>query len=111
MCDKACQGIFGNIGPKGTVENLTLDHCTISANNSYAIGGIAGLSEGNVSMCNLTKNVTITGPGSQIGGIVGWMSDGSISYCESYATIDNVSNEAGGIVGYCQPSKGAMCSI
>jgi hypothetical protein len=76
-------GLFGNIGPGGTVKNLSLTDVSISGHN-YFTGGIAGKSEGPIDNCQVSGSIQSTGyttvttgqglyadPDTEIGGIVG----------------------------------------
>lgn len=79
-----CVGLFGS--NSGTITNLTLADCDISASSSNEaimyLGSIVGLNNGTVSLC-ATKNVLTGYFNTYVGGVVGYQSSGSISNCYS----------------------------
>ena len=96
-----CQGLFGRTDG-ATIQNITLADTRITGYNGT--GGIVGYSEGTVSDCHVTADVTLHAvqSGAYIhGGIVGY-NIGTVSYCTSAATLTNTNGGSGygGIVGY-----------
>lgn len=90
-------GLFGYIGEKGTVQNLTLDSSTIIGPGYDYIGAVAGENFGAVENCHVTGSVNITGSGNTIGGVVG-VNRGTVTGCSSSASVP-FSYNAGGVVG------------
>ena len=91
-------GLFGVVGPGGTVKNLGLDGVDIKGEGGVdrsAIGGIEGINFGTMENCYVTGNVT--GKPDSAGGIAG-NNFGTIENC---FTTCNVSGDrrVGGIVG------------
>lgn len=60
-------------------------------------GGIAGYTSGNVEKCVNEGSVTVSA--NQVGGIVGYLYDGTVSSCLNLGRVSGSSN-AGGIIGY-----------
>ncbi len=94
-------GLFAGIG--GYVHNLTLNGTMDIGGYS---GGLAGIARNNARIDSVTSNVNITGTGSALGGIVGWVQDsGSVTFtnCTNNGTItcNHATANAliGGIVG------------
>jgi len=95
-------GMFGYIGAGGTIENLGLIDCSITAMS--LVGGIAGTNYGTIQNCYVTG--TVTGS-NYIGGIAGQNGMGGvqaqIKNCYSTATVTATLNtsdsQTGGIVG------------
>ena len=88
-------GLFGYIGEKGTVQNLTLDSSTITGSNN--VGAVAGTNDGAIDNCHVTGSVNITVGGTAVGGVVGW-NTGTVTGCSSSASVP-LSHNAGGVVG------------
>ena len=92
-------GLFGQIGPGGTVKNVTLKEVKIESDNDMSdVGGVAGWSYGTLENCSVSGSVSGRGQNSIVGGVVGYQSGGSITWCSSSATV-NAGNTAGGIAG------------
>ena len=104
-------GLFGCING-GTVKNLTLNKCTITADNeenTTKAGGIAGFIYGDSLISNCTVSESLVNNiggfrGSCVGGIVGDADDSVIENCNSFGEVlikqksDNTVY-AGGIAG------------
>ena len=97
-------GLFGFIGPGGTVQNVVLEGVQITSDNSsgYA-GGVAGYCyRGTLENCSVSGSVSgsgsSSGSSSDVGGVVGYQLVGSITGCSSSATVKGM-NRAGGVVG------------
>ena len=90
-------GLFGFIGPGGTVQNVVLEGVQITSDNSsgYA-GGVAGYCyRGTLENCSVSGSVS----GSfSVGGVVGDQWGGSITGCSSSATVKGTVR-AGGVAG------------
>ena len=90
-------GLFGFIGPGGTVQNVVLEGVQITSDNSsgYA-GGVAGYCyRGTLENCSVSGSVS----GSfSVGGVVGDQWGGSITGCSSSATVKGT-QRAGGVAG------------
>ncbi|MDR2493037.1 MAG: hypothetical protein LBD25_06245, partial [Coriobacteriales bacterium] len=107
---KSQQGLFGFIGPEGTVKSLTLTNLSVSlTGSSNYVGGIAANSEGTIVNCVVTGAVTAN---QRVGGIAGSAKAGSvIAYCSNQANISGnatttayaggIAGEFGGTIEYC----------
>jgi len=108
-------GIFTKVN--GTINNVIFENIAIkttSYGSSYT-GGVCGELVGG-SLNRIVFKGTVSGQGgdsADIGGLVGKMSSGTISYCESYATVIGNSIEnagsTGGIVGFAAGGKLEGC--
>ena len=110
--DSNYQGLFGYVGPDGTVKNLTVSG-TVSVSVigiGFHIGGVVGQNNGGiVTNCHNTVEVSGSSSGDEsdsifIGGVVGYNSSGTITNCSNTSTVsgsgnihDNIS--VGGVVG------------
>ena len=111
-------GLFGHIGDRATVCNVTVDNTNINGNKSGgSIGGIAGLNEGGtITNCHVTSSVSVSGKEMNVGGIVGyncylWPSMSSVvEGCSSSAAVSCISN-AGGIAGQNEKSIIKNCLV
>ena len=91
-------GLFGRIGSGGTVKNVTLKDVKIESDNDMsAVGGVAGDSYGNIEYCSVSGSVSGSGI-SDVGGVVGYQVGGSITGCNSSATVKGMVR-AGGVAG------------
>lgn len=86
------QGLFGCVGNKGYVSDITVDG---TINGKDDIGGIAGSNSGTLENCH---NLSAVSGGSSIGGIAGYNS-GTIINCDNTGSISGTS-DVGGIFGY-----------
>ena len=90
-------GLFGFIGPGGTVQNVVLEGVQITSNHrsGYA-GGVAGYCyEGTLENCSVSGSISGT---LFVGGVVSNQIGGSITGCSSSATVKGVIF-VGGIAG------------
>ena len=92
-------GVFGN--NKGTIKNVNIEDCTISARSSnnatLYVGGIAGHNNGDIRNCSV--NNTVNGDtNSYIGGITGYQSGGNIKNCYVLGKIES-EGVYGGVAG------------
>ncbi len=89
-------GLFGQIGPGGTVKNVVLTEVNVTSGTF--VGGVAGWSfGGNIENCSVSGSVSGSS-GSDVGGVVGYQQVGSITGCSSSATVKGT-ERAGGVVG------------
>ena len=92
-------GLFGCIGSGGKVKNVTLKDVKIESNNEMsAVGGVAGWSYGTLENCSVSGSVSGSGMNGTAGGVVGYQSGGSLTGCNTSATV-NAGNVAGGVAG------------
>ena len=90
-------GLFGFIGPGGTVQNVVLEGVQITSNHrsGYA-GGVAGYCYGGtLENCSVSGSISGT---LFVGGVVSNQIGGSITGCSSSATVKGVIF-VGGIAG------------
>lgn len=88
------RGLFGNVGPQGTVHDLILKSGTISAYREN--GGIAGKVYGKVYNCDNYANIYSTS--SSAAGIVGYVkTGGSVVNCKNYGIVNSKGNYIAGI--------------
>ena len=97
-------GLFGRIGSGGKVMNVKLEGVQIESDNEMsAVGGVAGYSYGTIEYCSVSGSVSGSGSdgygGCIVGGVVGTQLGGSITGCNTSATVKGVTY-AGGIAGY-----------
>jgi hypothetical protein len=119
-------GLFGQIGENGGVKNLGVEDVNITGGyDSWYLGGLCGENVGTVSKCYATGQVTgdvyvgglvgkndsdgtltachfsgdVTGswPSYRVGGLVGWNYKGTLTSC--YATGQVTGDYVGGLVG------------
>ena len=83
-------GVFGS--NKGTIKNVNISDCTISARSSNSaklyVGGIAGHNNGNILNCSVNNTLNCDS-NSYIGGITGYQSGGSIQNCSVFGKIES----------------------
>ena len=90
-------GLFGYIDKVGTVKNVKLEKVQITSDNQYAnVGGMAGINNGTIENCSVSGGSV---SGYSAGGVVGQQYSGSITLCNSSATVQGTS-QVGGVVGY-----------
>ena len=100
------QGLFGQVGFKGTVKNLIISDARITGRAS--VGGFVGKNDGSIVNCHATATVcvhTVTNDANYHGGIVGAHHSGKVEGCTSAVTLsikEGVTSCSGygGIVGY-----------
>ena len=89
-------GLFGYIGSDGMVKNVKLEKVQIASDYQYGyVGGMAGINNGTIENCSVSGRVS----GYSAGGVVGQQYSGSITLCNSSATVQGTS-QVGGVVGY-----------
>lgn len=112
-------GFFG-YATSATIKNLKLSgSITTNTNGGYSTSGtgsIVGFSNGStIQNCysNVTMTSTYTGTYNvMFGGIVGYMSGGSVSYCFVSSTINgNGKNRVGGIVAHHASGTVSNCTF
>jgi len=86
------QGMFGNMGTGGRVENLGLINVNINSAGQN-VGGIAGNGY-IIQNCFVTGNITGT---STVGGIAGLVNNGTVTNCYAAVSV-TASSQAAGIV-------------
>ncbi|AQT70064.1 GLUG domain protein [Anaerohalosphaera lusitana] len=98
-------GLFGQIGPNGVVENLSLENyvysnCGTSTSGAFYIGALAGENMGTVKNCDIVGVVDARYCG-YIGGVVGQNTSGKITDVAVYVNIqvEDYSGFVGGIAG------------
>ena len=92
-------GLFGCIGSGGTVKDVTLEGVQITTTrNVGAVGGVAGRSYGTLENCSVSGSVSGSGNNGIAGGVVGYQWGGSITGCNSSATVKG-ETYVGGVVG------------
>ena len=100
-------GFFGYAYPSATIKNLIVKNAVISG--SDYLGGIVGSSYGSIIDCSV-ENVTLTATpangdgGAKVGGIVGYLGEGSYIVSENSAKDVKITafRDAGGIAGMAQ---------
>lgn len=91
-------GLFGYIGKDGgTVKNVVLEDVKITSDYQHGyVGGMAGINNGTIENCSVSGGSV---SGYSAGGVVGQQYSGSITLCNSSATVQGTS-QVGGVVGY-----------
>ena len=89
------QGLFGYVGTRGTVQNLSVSG-TVSG--GMFVGGVVGYNRGNVINCYNTG--TVSG-NSYVGGVVGVVGDssGTVKNCYNTGTVTGSGGYVGGVAG------------
>ena len=89
-------GLFRQIGPGGTVENLRVEGRVRPGGSAEYIGGLAGVNEGTIKNCGFSGDVRGI---NNVGGLVGWNgSGGQISRSDFNGFLIG-EHQAGGIAG------------
>ena len=93
------QALFGFVDDGGSVSNVILTKCDISANNYVA--ALVGYLAGTVSSCAVKDGkISVAGTFCNGGGVVGTLHEGTISSClVSGCVIESNYSQTGGIVG------------
>jgi len=93
-------GLFGYIDSGGNVKNLGLENFSVNGDsNSYDVGGLVGYNyEGSISNCYSTGTVSGHSDYYDVGGLVGKNEYGSISNCYSTGSVSGF-DTVGGLVG------------
>jgi hypothetical protein len=94
---KDYQGLFGYVEPGGKIKNVGLAGADIKGKDY--VGGIAGISSGDITNCYVKGSVS--GTGNNIGGIAGWIDSGDITDCYVKGSVSGTGtgNNIGGIAG------------
>jgi hypothetical protein len=83
-------GLFGYIDTPAQVKDITLSSLTINAPSSENVGGIVGyLYDGTVQGCLVLSTCRVTGR-ERVGGVVGWNQFGLVDDCSASGTISGV---------------------
>lgn len=92
------KGLFGQVGDKATISNLTMDK-TCSVEGDQYIGGFAGSTAGNMINCKNYATVKTTDLGF-VAGIAGTAYAGAtFKKCENYGQVTSANGQGAGIVG------------
>lgn len=96
-------GMFGQVEKTITVSNSTAKGVTVSG--SINVGGFVGVGYGNFTDCTSSGTVsspnTVSNTDIALGGLVGYLENGTISHCSSSVNINQSTNgrDIGGLVG------------
>ena len=92
------QGFVGYLGEGGKVQNLTFNDAQVTGENYTAI--VVGQMNKNTTVenCHTTATSSVKGATMQLGGLVGYNSNGIITRCSNAAQVEG-SVDIGGIVG------------
>ena len=113
-------GLFGNISSATTLDSLGLVDVEVTieapSGTSY-VGGLAGRSDGTITSCYTTGDVTsetatsATAIATYTGGLVGYIDDGSIATCYTTGDVTSIATTAyaGGLVGGIRSSAISAC--
>ena len=93
--DNDYAGLFGVIGANGTVTSLGVSGTVNGASN---VGGIAGLVNNNGKIEHCWASVSVSGTGSNIGGVAGTVR-GTVTNCYATGAVSGT-NSVGGVAGY-----------
>ena len=90
-------GMFGKIAGSAEICDVGLENISITGSGSY-VGGLVGYIEsGSISNCYSSGDVT--GSGDRVGGLVGDNFYGSVSNCYSSGDVTGSGDNVGGLVG------------
>ena len=91
-------GLFGCIGGRGTVKNLTLENVNIIGHDN--VGGVVGSTDYDSStVTGCTVSGTVSG-NSNVGGVVGYNYMGNVIGCTASGDVTGMGDRVGGVVGY-----------
>ena len=91
-------GLFGCIGGRGTVKNLTLENVNITGHDN--VGGVVGSTDYDSStVTGCTVSGTVSG-NSNVGGVVGYHYASTVSGCTASGDVTGMGDRVGGVVGY-----------
>ncbi|MFZ3098438.1 MAG: DUF1566 domain-containing protein, partial [Desulfosalsimonadaceae bacterium] len=91
-------GLFGCVGPGGILRNISLNNVSI---NGYArIGAVAGDNSGFIEHCSVSGGSVsgVSTTGAHVGGLLGY-NTGQVENCHAAAAVNGPEN-IGGLVGY-----------
>ena len=93
--EKACVGLFGEVGHGSQVSNVRIMNSYI--NGQEKVGGVCGHNGGIITNCS---NVgVVSGTGNRVGGVSG-NNYGTITNCSNAGTASGTSWQIGGVCGY-----------
>ena len=91
-------GLFGCIGGRGTVKNLTLENVNIIGHDN--VGGVVGSTDYDSStVTGCTVSGTVSG-NSNVGGVVGYNYMSNVIGCTASGDVTGMGDRVGGVVGY-----------
>ncbi|MBM7567176.1 Ig-like domain-containing protein [Paenibacillus sacheonensis] len=96
-------GLFGYIDGSGTLEHVRLEDADVTSTNVNAQAGtLVGVTAylNTIDHCSATG--TISGGSYVAGGLVGQLSQGTLTNSDAHVRLDVTSQYAGGLVGYFQ---------
>ena len=88
-------GLFGAVGDMAVIRNLTLT--AVSVTGEEEVGGLAGISLGEIDAVDVTG--TVTGATIDVGGLVGFLLRGSLIDSTFNGTVSGTASHMGGLVG------------
>lgn len=105
-------GLFGSISaPTRTavtvIENITIANGSITSNSSRGTGSIVGIATGRVEIRNCYNGASISATRFAAGGVVGMISNSTISGCVNVGSITSL-DVIGGIVGQITTASGTV---
>ena len=106
------QGLFGYVGTRGTVQNLSVSGSV--KGNDY-VGGVVGYNNGGtVTGCIFSGSGSVSG-GSYVGGVVGLNSSGIVKNCTNTGEVSGpdsgYTNAVGGVVGHSSSASSGSASV
>jgi hypothetical protein len=97
-------GLFGYLGPTGSVRGLHLDNCIVAG--SDRVGGLAGSNSGKLTDCHVAALVCATG--QEAGLLVGRCQAGAVASCSATGSCTAYFS-AGGLLGALRAGKVTSC--
>lgn len=106
-------GIAGYVTGKSVLENCTAAEGSEAYTSYHCVGGIAGAVTGGSTVKGCTGIAAVSALGYWVGGIVGYLQDGSIEGCvtSSRAIVSGRQYSVGGIVGGMMPRGGQKTTV
>lgn len=89
-------GLFGVVGDKAVINNVTLVGGSIAGDNY--VGALAGLVQGDASISNITNSAKVSGTTS-VGGVIGQSDGGKYTNLVNTGTVTGNQNNIGGLIG------------
>lgn len=89
-------GLFGVVGDKAVINNVTLVGGSITGDNY--VGALAGLVQGDASISNITNSAKVSGTTS-VGGVIGQSDGGKYTNLVNTGTVTGNQNNIGGLIG------------
>lgn len=91
-------GLFKNVGEGANIHDLNFENVNLN-NTSYYTGALAG-SVTSATVYNVKVNDGSINGGSDVGGVIGYLSGNStVSNCDNAATVTSSGRYCGGIIG------------